>query len=85
MPFFFPVSIGSHEINHANSEVLLQRKAKVTPIFKQSAPVIVSKALNDRDNLLLVLIYHRFFILKEVLQIKVYLVFSNSFSTPHSL
>ena len=41
MLFFFPVSIGSHEINHANSEVLLQRKAKVTTIFKHSASVIV--------------------------------------------
>ena len=41
MLFFFPASIGSHEINHANSEVLLQSKAKVTTIFKQSASVIV--------------------------------------------
>ena len=41
MLFFFPVSICSHEINQASSEVLLQSKAKVTTIFKQSASVIV--------------------------------------------
>ena len=51
-----------------------KRKAKVTTIFNQSASVIVSKVLSNRDNLLPVLIYPKFFILKEVLQIKIHLV-----------